>query len=170
MKMENQILPSIFTKKYLDEIKKNRIETPGVDKNTFHKKVKNIKDLYDISLDKDSKERMNQQDQNKINKKTASILKKLEDEDQIKKLESEITSVYKELLSCELEYRLFKTALINIYLYYNENIFHIVLNKVKAEKMISIKKLSEIRQSALKQFEKENEDDRMEWNDHIFGY
>ncbi|MEA1885203.1 MAG: hypothetical protein U9N62_11915 [Thermotogota bacterium] len=147
------------TKKYLDEIQKKRVENPGVDKNTFHKKVEKIKNLYDINLGKDSKEVMNKKNQNEINEKTASILKKLEDENQIKKLESEITSVFKDLLSCELEYRLLKTSLMNIYLYHNEKMFYIVLNKIKDKKMISIKKLSEIRKSVLKQFEKENEND-----------
>lgn len=147
------------TKIYLDEIKKRRYENPGVDKKTFHKKVEEIKNLYNNNFDKEEKERTNRKNNNEINKKIASVMRKLEDEKHIEELETEITKVYKALPLCELEYRLFKTALLNIYLYFNEKTFQSVLTRIKKQKKISIKELSEIRQSVLKQMEKENQND-----------
>ena len=153
-------IPSVEeTRKYLDEVKKRRQENPGVDKKTFHKKVETIKNLYDISFDQGEKESSNRKSKNEVNKKIASVMKKLEDENQIKERVSEITKVYKGLPLCELEYRLFKTALLNIYLYHDEKTFQSLLNRIKNKRKLSIKELSEIRQSLLEQLEKENQND-----------
>lgn len=153
-------IPSVTeTKKYLDTIRKRRHENPGVDQKAFHKKVETIKNLYEITVDQSTQNKSNKRHKDKIQEKTATVLKKLEEEERIKAIESEIAQVYKDLVFCELEYRLFQRALLNIYLYHNEAIFQRVVQRIQEKKKLFIKDLSEIRQTVLNQLEKEHEND-----------
>lgn len=137
------------TEMYLDEVKVRRQENPGVDKKTFHKRVQDIKKMYGINVNKNGQEIPQKQNDAKIKEKIASVMKKLEDEEEVKKLENKVLKVYKGFVSCELEYRLFKTALINVYLYHDEKAFEELLFRLKEKKILSIKELTEIRQSVL---------------------
>jgi len=143
------------TEKYLQEIRERRKNNPGVDSETFHHKVEGIKELYD-SVYKDVENKDPQSNKGHSKEKMSSVLKKLEDEEQIKKLEAEIIPIYKGIYSCELDYRLFKTAMMNMYLYHGEGAFRELLSRVKEKKVLSIQKLTELRQLILKENGKEN--------------
>ena len=136
------------TEKYLKEIQRSRREKPGVEKKDFHKRVENIKKLYEMNFE-DEQDRPQKAHGDKSKKKMASVLKKLEDEEQIKSLEHKIIPVYKGLVSCELEYRLFKSALMNVYLYHGEKAFEDLLQKIKERKNLSIEALTKMRQNVI---------------------
>lgn len=145
------------TEKYLKAIRERRQNNPGVNKEIFHKKVAAIRKLYKSLCDPYNGESTRKN--TAANKeKMASVLRKLEDEEQMKKIESEITPIYKTLRSCQLDYRLFKITLLNIYLYHGVKAFQSLLLKVKEKKTLSIKELSELRQIVLEENPKEDAD------------
>jgi len=147
---ENQRIDSSIptvqeTQQYLEAKKKERRLHPGVDKVTFHQKVAQINDLYLSSRKIGQMADIQHKDRKKAQEKMANVLKKLEDEETIKEMEIDILKTYKGLHFCELDYRLFKIVLVNMYLYHSQEAYQMFLSLIQKRNHLSIADLSKIR-------------------------
>jgi len=157
---ENQKIDSSIptvqeTQQYLEAMKRERKLHPGVDNHTFHQKVARINELYLSSLTTDQMDDIRHKDRKKAQEKMASVLKKMEDEDYMKEIESEILQEYKRLHFCQLDYRLFKTVLVNMYLYHSKESYQAFLSLIQERNHLSIAVLSQIRDFVLSSQAKE---------------
>jgi len=138
-------IPSVEqTQKYLEDIWDRRARREPEDPKLFHERITKIKRLYapQETEDIESADKKVQAE-----KKHREAFSKMEDERLLKQLDAEILMTYKKIAFCELEYKLFRISLLNVYLYHGEAVFREFLDKLSGYENLTIKDLYTLRDS-----------------------
>jgi hypothetical protein len=139
------------TKEYLEQRRKSEIKNPDISDEFFHKKVIKLKKMYheSDSFKLENIDLLNEKQKEKAHKDYALSFETLDDEDLKNKLYTEIVTLYRHFADCELEYKLFKNTLLNIYRFYGKNKYSRFIDELSKRKVLSINELIVIRNDIL---------------------
>jgi hypothetical protein len=139
------------TAEYLEQKRLDALENPAISREDFHKNVLNVKKLYKQSTffeleqtdqTKEKSKRLSQRDY-------ALAFEKLEDVALKNKLIDEITLLFKQFKSCELEYILFKNTLLNLYLFHGKDTYTAFKREIQKYDTLTIADLMKIKEKIL---------------------